>query len=276
MYFFRIIIPTNDRSQDLLNDAIQSVESQTFRDYAIVVPHDGYKQTVNIKEDGVFHVFHKSVDLNGGNIDRAIDATDGNINKGVYTLFLDDGDVFASNTVLDELHDFITRNGYPDLIRLPYKKVYNPGDKGVIKRYGGENTIEDIARSSKVAAWTKCINSSVLVQFPYHMTYEDIVQHINQVDKIHSFGIFSKPVVENRLYNDDSEKYPPITDQSSRWRLVAELMELSLMNDYSEDVRETKIDFYVNKLFSDYQDDNEIFSKLARELTQRNYGVTTD
>lgn len=276
MYFFRIIIPTTDRSPELLNDAINSIESQTFKDYTIVVPHDGYKQTVNIKEDNVLHVFHTSVDMKGGNIDRAIDASDGNINKGIYTLFLDEGDVLASNTVLEELHNFITRDAYPvypDLIRLPYKKVYSPGNNGIIKRYRGENTIADIARSSKVAAWTKCINSSVLVQFPYHMVHEDIVQHIIQVDKINTFGIFSNPVVENRLYIDNPNTYPPITDQSSMWRLVAELMELSLTHDYSEDIRADRINFYVNRLAKDYQNDNEIFSKLARELTDPNYGA---
>lgn len=274
MFFFRIIIPTDSRAQneDLLNDSIQSVQSQTYNDfdaYSIVVPYDGYRQTVRIKEDTVFHVYHETVDMKGGNIDRAIDATDGNINKGIYTLFLDEGDVFASNTILEELHTFITKKGYPDLIRLPYKKIYNPGDNGIIKRYGGEKTLADIASSSKVAPWTKCVKSSLLARFPYHMVHEDVVQHIAQIDKIKTFAKFPSPVVESRLYKNDPDYYPPITEKTSILRLVAELMDLNLTHDYCEEVRENRIDFYANMIGDDYDKDNEVFSKLARELSYK-------
>lgn len=270
MRFFRIIIPTSDHSQELLNDTIQSIESQTFDKFnsIIVVPHDGYRQTVMIKDGDVLNVYHKTVDMKGGNIDRAIDGTYGDF-VGIYTLFLDEGDVLASNTVLEELHDFIVKNRYPDLVRLPYKKVYVPGDNGVIKRYGGEKTIADVASSSKVAPWTKCILSSVLVQFPYHMVHEDVVQHIAQIDKINSFDKFPTPVVESRLYKNDPDNYPPITEKTSILRLVAELMDLNLTHDYCEEVRENRIDFYANMIGDDYDKNNKIFSKLARELNYK-------
>ena len=269
MRFFRIIIPTSDHSQELLNDSIKSITSQTFDkfNYIIVVPHDGSDQTVMIKDNEVLNVYHETVDMKGGNIDRAIDGTYGDF-KGVYTLFLDEGDVLASNTILQELHDFIVKNRYPDLVRLPYKKVYVPGDNGIIKRYGGEKTIADVARSSKVAPWTKCILSSVLVQFPYHMVHEDVVQHIAQIDKIRSFDKFPTPVVESRLYKNDPDNYPPLTEYTSILRLVAELMDLNLTHDYCEEVRENKIDFYASRFGDDYDKDNKIFSKLARELNK--------
>ena len=272
MYFFRIIIPTSDKSQELLNDSTKSIASQTFNKfkYIIAAPHDGSDQgTIRILDDRVFHIYHKTLDMKGGNINIAIDNTsEGSDFEGEYTLFLDEGDVLASNTVLEELHDFIIKNDNPDLIRLPYKKVYNPGDNGIIKRYGGERTIADIARSSKVAPWTKCVKSSLLARFPYHMVHEDVVQHIAQIDKIKTFDIFPTPVVETRLYKDDPDNYPPITEQTSILRLVAELMDLNLTHDYCEEVRENKIDFYANKAFSDYKNDNEIFSKMARELNK--------
>ena len=276
MYFFRIIIPTNDQSQnsqELLNDSVNSITSQTIDkfNYIIVVPHDGGYQGegVRILDDRTFHVYHKSVEMKGGNINRAIDGTYGMDFTGEYTLFLDEGDVLASNTVLEELRDFIVKNEKPDLIRLPYKKVYNPGDNGIIKRYGGEKTLADIASSSKVAPWTKCVKSSLLARFPYHMVHEDVVQHIAQIDKIKTFAKFPSPVVESRLYKDDPDIYPPITEKTSILRLVAELMDLNLTHDYCEEVRENRIDFYANMIGDDYDKDNEIFSKLARELSYK-------
>ena len=273
MYFFKIIIPTTDQTQDLLSESTESIASQTFNKfkYIIAAPHDGSDQgIIRILNDRVFHILHKSVDMKGGNINIAIDNTsEGSDFEAEYTLFLDEGDVLASNTVLEELHDFIIKNDNPDLIRLPYKKVYNPGDNGIIKRYGGEKTLADIASSSKVAPWTKCVKSSLLARFPYHMVHEDVVQHIAQIDKIKTFAKFPTPVVESRLYKDDPDIYPPITEKTSILRLVAELMDLNLTHDYCEEVRENRIDFYANMIGDDYDKDNEIFSKMARELNYK-------
>lgn len=275
MYFFRIIIPTSDsdKSRELLNDSTKSIGSQTFDKfkYIIAAPHDGCERgTIRILNDRVFHILHKTLDMKGGNINIAIDNTDGGSDfEAEYTLFLDEGDVLASNTVLEELHDFIIKNDNPDLIRLPYKKIYNPGDNGIIKRYGGEKTLADIARSSKVAPWTKCVKSSLLARFPYHMVHEDVVQHIAQIDKIKTFAKFPTPVVESRLYKDDPDIYPPITEKTSILRLVAELMDLTLTHDYCEEVRENRIDFYANMIGDDYDKDNKVFSKLAKELNYK-------
>lgn len=261
---FRVIIPTYNRP-DMLKNAIDSVRSQTFKDYVLVIPHDRSDKDEIVNDNGIIHVYHKSWDFNGGNRNRALEA----VKDGMYTIFMDDDDIFYNDTAFQDLHDFIVQHNYPDLVRLPYKKLYVKSGANSIKDYDGEDTLYKLARSYRVAPWTKCVKSSLLARFPYHMVHEDVVQHIAQIDKIKTFAKFPSPVVESRLYKDDPDIYPPITEKTSILRLVAELMDLNLTHDYCEEVRENRIDFYANMIGDDYDKDNEIFSKLARELSYK-------
>lgn len=244
MSFFRIIIP-NYNNEKWLSNCINSVLNQTYTNYDLVFIDD-------VSTDN-------SVDIAGELIgdDGLIIGSDAKLwnggarNVGLnchydarYTLFLDSDDWLVDDSVLQDLHDFIIDEEYPDCVRLSYTCEYD-GNKSVNVQLT-DSTVEGLVKSCFVACWTKCIKSDLVQKFPENTLMEDVVQHIKQCDVIKEVVPYSKPVIVHNRNNMNSITRKENLDcqhgkwHSSMYRYMADLLDLELEHDYCKKVREDR------------------------------------
>lgn len=117
-YPFFSIITVAFNAQDTIRDTLQSTLSQSFSDFEIVV-QDGMSKddTLNrIPEDGRIRVFSEKDSGIYDGMNRAI----GN-SRGKYLIFMNCGDSFASDTVLEQLHSLILQEQEPGVVYGDYE-----------------------------------------------------------------------------------------------------------------------------------------------------------
>ena len=251
MSFFRIIIPVYD--SEYIEECIESIERQTFTDYKIIAVNDQctddtFKKVKRLSEKyGNIICLEPTKKLYIG----------GARNYGLhyaleseYTLYMDNDDWFDSQTVLDELHKHLVKHNYPDCARLPYVCLRENN-----RNYVGlsENNPKDLVNSLYIAPWTKCVKSSLVVDFPENTMIEDVVQHIAQVDNIETVSVFDKAV---NVWNRNNKNSASLEENqatllngkriSSIYRNIADLMDLQCKHDYCEEHRKWRINCYKN------------------------------
>lgn len=243
--FFRVIIPTfGGRNYD---ESVNSVLKQTCNDYQLYVVHDDANSGNYYIVDEVIHINCPERRYNGGVRNYAMETAD-RLNALYvrpmerYTLFLDDDDIFLDKDIFKDLKETIEANNYPDLIRLPYGKLYVEENRTVVKMLKNEIDISTIAESSKVAPWTKCIKTDLFQPFPENTLHEDVIQHLKQCDVCQTVVRFDRPVVQWRQYAKQTSKAIEPKWNSDDWRFVADLMELTdLKHSYCQKRRDEKI-----------------------------------
>lgn len=245
MTFFRIIMP-NYNNSEWLSKSIGSVLEQTFKDYAIVFIDD-------VSTDGSVDKARELIGTHGYVIPLGEKRWNGgsrnvglkNYLDSKYTLFLDSDDWFYDENVLQDLHDFIVDEDYPDCVRLPFGIEYD-GDKFTKVMLDDDNA-EKLVNSVFVASWSKCVKSELVPLFPENTLMEDVVQHIKQCDMIaYPVAVFNKLVVVYNKNNSNScsspqnQKAQNAKWQSSMYRHMADLLELQLSHDYCEKQRQIR------------------------------------
>ena len=241
MSFFRIIIP-NYNNAEWLDKSIGSVSSQTFTDYHLIFVDDCsvddsfHGAIINSAPSIADHykfLSNTEKKWNGGSRNVGLEYYD----DDKYTLFLDSDDWFYDENILQELHDFIVENDYPDCIRLPYMAAYD-GYK-TLEVMLDDATPERLVHSIFVACWTKCVKSELVQPFPENTLMEDVAQHIKQCDVIKTIEPFYRPVVVYNRNNTNSCSIEANQDcqhgkwQSSMYRYMADLLDLELEHDYA-------------------------------------------
>lgn len=114
---FFTIITVSFNAEDTIAQTVNSALNQTFEDFEIVVK-DGLSkdQTVSrIPSDSRIQVYSESdhgiYDAMNAGIARA---------EGKYLIFMNCGDLFASETVLAEIHDLLVKEDYPGVLYGDY------------------------------------------------------------------------------------------------------------------------------------------------------------
>lgn len=243
MSFFRVIMP-NYNNREWLERSVGSVFGQTFTDYDFIVIDDcstdgsqDYLERLNDKAL-VFSCSEKR--WNGGSRNIGIQQL---VGQSKYTLFLDSDDWLCDENVLQDLHDFIVAKNMPDCVRLPY--ICRIGDEE-IKIMLDDDTPDKLVRSCFVACWTKCIKTKLIPKFPENTLMEDVVQHIEQCDKITTVEPFTRPAIVWNRNNINSCSREENQDcqrgkwQSSMYRYMADLLDLELMHDYCKAERDKR------------------------------------
>ena len=255
MSFFRIIIP-NYNNEKWLANCINSVLNQTFTNYDLVFIDD-------VSTDNSVNVASDLIGDNGRIIRSEQKVWNGGArNLGVnchydakYTLFLDSDDWLVDDSVLQDLHDFIIDEEYPDCVRLPYRCEYD-GDKTLNVQLS-DCTLEGLVKSVFVACWTKCIKSDLVQEFPENTLMEDVVQHIKQCDVINNVVPFHRPFIVHNGNNPNSCSRKENQDlqhgkwQSSMFRYMADLLDMKLDHDYCEKVRQHKVEVCLKNIKND-------------------------
>lgn len=217
---FTVIIPTYNRAK-LLKKAIQSVIDQTISDWELVVVDDGSTDHTNetvlgFGDERIHYVFQekkeRSVARNTG-IEKA---------KGKYICFLDDDDYFLENH-LNQFHDFITKEDFPEIIlRSGYYKEFENGKRTQTPNYKIQehNNPVNFSAYNMCGVWSLCIPKSYLkeddfpIDFPHwqdtHLILRLLSKHpFHQIDahtyvyRIHpqmgSISHFSKTEFSKRM-----------------------------------------------------------------------------
>lgn len=248
--FFSIIIP-NYNNNLYLEKCIKSVLEQTFNNYELIIVDDmSTDNSIEIIKNIINEYKNKNIKLielkekawNGGS--RNIGVKNSN---SKYTLFLDNDDWFDNNECLQYIYNTIINNNEPDLIRLSYYCLM--GDNKIEVDLT-EDTPKKLVNSVYIAPWTKCIKTSLFVNFPENTLIEDVVQHIAQIDKINSIAICPKPIV---VWNRNNTSSCSLKENqhwyngkriSSIYRNIADLMDLICQHDYCENHRQWRIECY--------------------------------
>ena len=242
MSYFRIIVPIYN-SEPYLARALRCIRTQTFKDYHLVTVDDmSFDQKAiksilkEFKPDAA--IYNKTKRFNGGSRNVGCER----FKDDLYTLFMDNDDEMPDPETFQKLHDFIEAHGRPDLIRLPYISHWD--DTGVesrVKAFGEEKNIVDVAKSGKVAPWTKCIKSELFVPFPENTLFEDVCQHLAQCDVVDTVAFYPDLVIRWHRYSKSASMAQSPKWKSSQWRFVADLMDLELTKPYTKARREAKV-----------------------------------
>ena len=229
MAFFNIIIPTCGRPE--LERAVESVKRQTFKNWRLIVVHDGEANANCAVEDKYYHRIDCYIPEKRG--------AGGARNVGLrmvpkvsdeYTLFLDDDDEIANENVLEELYTFIMDAGCPDLVRLGYLKHYTSSGAYKLKLIDEkEKDIRVATKSSKVGPPTKCIKNCFVTYFPEGVKHQDVVQHILQCDNVSRCAVWDKPYFIYHIYDrPDKAKDSPESQKAKREipKLLREIFDL--------------------------------------------------
>ena len=244
-----IIIP-NYNSEKWIRKCLESVITQTYRDYELIIVDDkSTDNSVDIINDFISEHMYSNIKLmipeeksyNGGARNAGVRQATGD-----YIMFMDCDDWFYSKVALQQIVNAI-KETKADLIRLPYM-AQTAKAKGRVSFH--ENTPEELVKSIFVAPWTKCIKRELFVEFPENTLLEDVVQHIAQVDNIKTIGHVDAPIIvwnranENAIssdyikYDKNSKRY------SSVYRNMADLLDLRCKHDYCEEHRQWRIKNY--------------------------------
>lgn len=170
--FFSIIIPVY-KVEKYLNQCVDSVLSQTFMDYEIILVDDGSPDNSPLMCDEYsasnsrVKVIHKP---NGGLSQARNEGL--NIAKGEYIIFLDSDDYWDDRYCLEKLNG-VLKNGKIDIIIFGKKKYYQTDNK-----FGGERIPKaldkDVSSNDKIThilmqnneymacAWDKVIRRSLI------------------------------------------------------------------------------------------------------------------
>lgn len=245
MEFFDIII-ANYNSEEWIEQCLNSILNQTFKDFKIIIVDDisSDKSVQKIREYNDKRIelhINDTKRWNGGSRNEGL-----RFAKGKYVLFMDCDDWLYDEEALENMYKVAVETK-ADCLRLPYVH-YRGGHSTTIMLT--DSNPKDLVNSCFVAPWTKCVKREKVVKFPENTLIEDVVQHIEQVDNIETVAICDKPIICWNRDNTESCSLPENLHKnngkriSSVYRNIADLMDLECKHDYCEEHRKWREQCY--------------------------------
>lgn len=255
MNYFTVIVPAYNAERTIIR-ALKSIDRQTFQDFTVIVVDDcsedgtykAAKEFADKSKSRILTSLGKRRAFNGGARNIGINFCEALFEDslgGKYTIFLDADDEFIDENVFQDIHDKLEAEGEPDMLRMPYVRIDQDGETIITSNKTpqilAEATMEQIAKSSRVACWTKVVKTELLQPFPENTLMEDVVQHLKQCDVTKTFAILGRPTVIWHTHSDSTSRGNSPKWQSSAYRFVADLMDLKLTTPYCEERRQEKL-----------------------------------
>lgn len=207
--FFSVIVPVYN-VEKYLKECVDSILSQTFTDFELILVDDGSKDSSGAicdeyaAKDNRVKVIHKE---NGGQStarNMGVDAA-----TGQYVIFLDSDDMFCDNHFFEQVKEKASDN--PDVIVYRYCKYYEDGkidDCGIkLDKIDSTDKVEILRELVKrdaffCSCWSKCTKLSVLkennISFDANLSCEDMDWYYSVVQKAITFKVIDKPFVYYR------------------------------------------------------------------------------
>ena len=179
---FSVIIPSCNNGK-WIGKTLDSILSQTFKDYEIIVVDD--MSTDNSLEviksklrDIDVCVINQSKRLNGGSRNEGIIRA-----KGEYLIFIDSDDWFIDNTVFEDIDKKLNGEDVMFLGYLTHQKSSDILVNPII------TDLEQSKMSLTCAIWTKVVKNNLMkkVLFPEGTLFEDRIQHYQLLDQVKTF-----------------------------------------------------------------------------------------
>lgn len=271
--FFSVIVPVYN-VEKYLRECVDSVLSQTFEDFELILVDDGSKDSSSeicdgyAEKDGRVKVIHKE---NGGQ------STARNMGVkaacGEYAVFIDSDDMFCDTHFLEDVKNRLSTDG--DIVVFRYCKYYDDSrtdDCGInLGGLDGKNRAELLYELVKrdaffCSCWSKCTRMSILkdngIEFDTSLSCEDMDWYYNVVSKARTFEVIDKPYVYYRqrensvtssfkkksitdyIYTIDkwSREFKNIENEKEREVMLSSLAKLycNLLISYSRHTKELK------------------------------------
>ena len=229
---FIIIIPTYNRPK-MLAKAIRSLDYQSYRNYEIIVVHDG----VDCKEDFKdtpenSHELHyySSKKLGSGGA-RNIGLELALVDRMTYILYLDDDDELANDNVLEDLATFIKDENYPMMVRMGYIKHFvNSGVKKLKVINPKEKEFDNLVNSPRVSASCTAVASPFCVNWLENIRHQDVVHHIQQCDRVNVEPLFRCSIWDKPFFIYNIYDKPEAALDSPENKFTAEVIPNYLRN----------------------------------------------
>lgn len=190
---FSVIIP-NYNSSKWIEKCLNSVLSQTFTDYEIIIVDDmstdgsdAIAFDIIKNNDKCKMIWNRTKRLNGGTRNVGIAEA-----MGEYIIFLDCDDWFRDNEIFEKISNKL--NDDTDILFMGYNFYTGPNSYNLsIPNY---KTIKDAIKDVTAAPWTKVVKTSIIKEtpFPEGTLYEDRIQHYRTLLKCNNFKILSESV----------------------------------------------------------------------------------
>lgn len=214
---FSIIVPIYN-VEEYLNQCIDSILVQTYKNYEIILVDDGsFDKSSSICDKysnkySFIHTIHKE---NGG----LSDARNVGLFKaiGEYVIFLDSDDFWNDKDFLKNVIDIILNE---DVVIINSYKFYETENiengrfrvSESFNKLNDENKIKYVIKNNiyKACAWDKIIKRRILIdnniKFPINMLSEDMLWAGNLITYINKINIYEKPVYAYRQRNNSISK----------------------------------------------------------------------
>lgn len=271
--FFSIIVPVYN-VEEYLRDCIDSVLSQTYTDYELILVDDGSTdQSGDICDeyhscDKRVRVIHKE---NGGQSSARNLGVD--LAHGEFIAFLDSDDMFSDNCFLQEVYDAIDDS--TEVVVYRYSKLFENGEiEEVRANLSNINCNNKSVLLSELvqrdaffcSCWSKCVRTSVLkngIRFDVNSSCEDMDWYYSVVSKANSFKTIDKPYVLYRQRANSvtstfkKQNFEDFISVISRWYAIF----LGIENETEKHVMLSSLaKLYCNLLIS--------YSRHTRELKE--------
>ncbi len=271
--FFSVVVPIYN-VEKYLRECVDSILSQTFEDFELILVNDGSKDSSGAicdeyaEKDSRVKVIHKE---NGGqSTARNIGIKESN---GQYAIFIDSDDMFCDSHFFEDLKNKIADN--TDIVVFRYCKYYENGrtdDCGInladLDSSNKADFLRELVRRDAFfcSCWSKCTRMSILkdnnIEFDTSLSCEDMDWYYNVVSKAENFEVIDKPYVYYRqrensvtssfkkksitdyIYTIDkwSNEFKKLEDESERKVMLSSLAKLycNLLISYSRHTKELK------------------------------------
>lgn len=217
-----IIIPSYNNGEWLCK-CIESIKSQTFTDYEIIVVDDlSTDDSVEVakkhlrKQDTL--IVNESKRLNGGTRNVGILKA-----KGEYVLCIDSDDWLIDNRILEDIDKKL--NG-EDILFCGYMTHREDMNLAIHLRY---NNLRAALKDITCAIWTKVVRTDLLKEclFPEGTLFEDRIQHYRLILKAKTFANLGREcVVWNRTNKNTISGNNTYLWNTYRFNYIGELYRL--------------------------------------------------
>ena len=269
--FFSVVVPVYN-VEKYLRECVESVLSQSFADFELILVNDGSKDSSGAicdeyaQNDDRVKVIHKE---NGGQStarNRGIEAA-----QGEFAIFLDSDDIICDKNFFADIHACASVN--TDVVVYRYCKYYSDGrvdDCGIsLADVNCDNKIDFIRQLVKrdaffCSCWSKVTRMSILkdngIKFDENLSCEDMDWYFNVVSKASEFKAIDKAYVYYRQRENSvtaSFKKKSITDYIytiEKWKTKFEMLE----NEEKEVMLSALAKLYCNLLISYSRHSNKL------------------
>ncbi len=206
-YFFSVIVPVY-RVEKYLSQCVESLLSQDFDDYEIILVDDGSPDSCPVicdnyeSKSSKVKVVHKS---NGGLSDARNAGVA--VAQGRYITFVDSDDFWRSNDVLSGIYKIIEGNNSPDIIVSDFIKFYDQTNKYLEPMQTCSDELNGKSKQEileylyfchadmKISACQKFVKHELLVNtfFEKGLLSEDIDWSFKIYPKAKSIAVYPKP-----------------------------------------------------------------------------------